>query len=80
MGEEEGAAKEAKILCVSPRKQGNIIYVVGDGPVCTKDILWKHTIHYKKRKRMVLLGSAWARRSKERHASRRWTLVMKRGK
>ena len=38
MGEEEGAAKEAKILCVSPRKQGNIIYVVGDGPVCTKDI------------------------------------------
>ena len=32
MGEEEGAAKaakEAKILCVSPRKQGNIIYVVG---------------------------------------------------
>ena len=43
MGEEEGAAKaakEAKILCVSPRKQGNIIYVVGDGPVRirTKDI------------------------------------------
>ena len=43
MGEEEGAAKaakEAKILCVSPRKQGNITYVVGDGPVRirTKDI------------------------------------------
>ena len=62
------AAEEAEILCVSPTKEGNIIYVVGDGQVHTKDIernlkaygftpvLWQHTIHGKKKREKIVIG------------------------
>ena len=61
MGEEKemGAAKaaeEAEILCVRLTKEGNMIYVVGDGPVRTKDIERNLKAYEKKKRKRMVIG------------------------
>ena len=55
MGAAKGA-EEAEILCVSPTKEGNIIYVVGDGLVCSKDIEGNLKAYGKKKRKRMVIG------------------------